>query len=63
MAHIKIETVGEGTRVEIHGKTKDLTAILADAIVNDPHFGILIMTAIAAIVTSEEDKFSKINLN
>ena len=60
MAHIKIETVGEGTRVEIHGKAKDLTAILADAIVNDPHFGILIMTAIAAI---EEDNFSKINLN
>lgn len=62
MAHIIIETHGNGTRVEIHGKAKDLTEILVDAVLNDPHFGILVFTAIAAI-SEDKTKLPDINLN
>ena len=63
MEHIRIESDERGTRVEINGATKRLTEMIANAIINDPHFGILVMTAIAAIAAKESNPLNDINLN
>jgi hypothetical protein len=63
MAHIIIqEQEDRKVKIEIEGEQKVLAAIVASAIMNDQHFCILVLSALAAI-TEEQTKFPDINLN
>jgi len=61
--YIIIESDNEVTRVEINGKTDELIDMIANAIINDKNFGILVLTAIAAIAQKDNDPINQINLN
>jgi hypothetical protein len=63
MAHIILrEHEDRSIEVHLHGKAEELASVLASAMINDPHFGILVLSAMA-IITEEKVKFPDINLN
>ena len=63
MAHIIIqEQKDRKVKIDIEGEQKVLASIIAAAIMKDPNFCILVLSALAAI-TEEQIKFPDINLN
>lgn len=63
MDYIRIESTEQGTSVEINGQAKRLIEILASAILNDPQFGMLVITAIAAIAEEKSNPLNNLNMN
>lgn len=49
-------------RIDIEGEEKVLASIIASAIMKDPHFGILVLSALA-VISEEQTKFPDINPN
>jgi hypothetical protein len=63
MAHIIIEEQQDRkVKIDIEGEPKVLAAIIASAIMNDPHFGALVLSALA-VIADEKIKFPDINPN
>lgn len=63
MAHIIIqEQENRMVRIDIEGEEKVLASIIASAIMKDPHFGILVLSALA-VIAEEQTKFPDINPN
>lgn len=63
MAHIIIqEQENRMVRIDIEGEEKVLASIIASAIMKDPHFGILVLSALA-VISEEQTKFPDINPN
>ena len=56
------EQEDKSIRVKIEGNTQHLIDMLASAILNDPNFGILVITTLAAIA-DKKDRFPDINPN
>jgi hypothetical protein len=63
MDYIKIETNETQTKVEINGQAGNLVSMLANAILNDPQFGMLVITAIAAIAEEKSNPLNNLNMN
>lgn len=62
MEYIRIESVGDDqTKVEIHGNGGELINMLANAIINDMNFAMIILAAMDKI--ANEKDFHNINLN
>lgn len=62
MTYINLESDGDKTKCEISGRTDELIDMIANAIVNDENFGVLVLTAIAAIA-NKNNPINNINLN
>lgn len=62
MTYIHLESDGDRTKCEINGRTDELIDMIANAIVNDESFGLLVLTAIAAIA-EKNNPINNINLN
>ena len=63
MTYINLESDGDKTKCEINGRTNELIDMIANAIINDKNFGILVLTALAAIAEKESNPINDINLN
>ena len=50
-------------QVKIEGDREKLVDILAAAIINDPNFGVLILTTLAFISERQQREFKQSNLN
>ena len=62
MTYIYLESEDGKTKCEINGRTDELIDMIANAIVNDENFGLLVLTAIAAI-SNRNNPINNINLN
>jgi hypothetical protein len=63
MAHIILqEQENRKVKIDIEGDEKVLASIIASAIMNDPHFGVLVLSALA-VIAEEKTKFPDINPN
>lgn len=63
MTYINLHSDGDRTKCEINGRTDELIDMIANAIITDENFGLLVLTAIAAIAEQKNNPLKNINLN
>jgi len=63
MTQINLESDGDKMKCEINGRSEELIDMIATAIIQDENFGILVLTAIAAIASKKTNPLKNINLN
>lgn len=63
MTYINLDSDGNKVKCEISGRSEQLIDMIATAIMEDENFGILVLTAIAAIAKKESNPLKNINLN